>query len=132
MPPSPRPRFTKRFGIPFAHLAFTIRFQENGRVHPDRLFPPKRVVNVSVQREGWQPLRGPDGVRDLHQMVIHHHCQVIDRQAVRFDQDGVIQCGIFDRDVAPDRIGNGDGPFARHPEADDVRPAARNPLICFR
>ena len=71
-------------------------------------------------------------MRNLHQVVINHHRQVINGQPVRLDQNRIVQRAVFNGDIAAHRIRDSDTALARHPKADDVRRTALDLLVCFR
>ncbi len=82
----------EQFGrVAFAHFALAAGFQENGGMDPNGLLPAESLVEMAVQRESGQPLRGAEDVRDFHQVIVDHNGKVIDGQAVGFDQDIVVQ-----------------------------------------
>jgi hypothetical protein len=89
-------------------------------VHEDRLLPAKRLEEQHMQRRRGHPLFPAQNVRDLHQMVVHHHRQVIGGQPVAFEQHRVDgDALVLHRDVAahvhPDRC----VPLQRGGKADD-------------
>ena len=108
-------------GITLAHFALAAGLEEQGKMHPGGLFPPEGAVDVNVQGEGRQPFGAAQHVGDFHQVVVHHRGQVIERPAVGFDQDVIVQLVVAVGDVAADDIVAGDGAFAGHLEANDMR-----------
>jgi hypothetical protein len=117
--------------LALAHLPFAAGLEEQRQVHPNRLLPPESLVNVGVQRKGGQPFRAAQHVRDAHQVIVDHRCQVVERQPIGLDQDIVVQVAVLDGDLAPQQVNRRDRAFLWHPEADDVRFALRHAPSCL-
>ena len=73
-------------------------------MHQDRLSQPKARMMWTCSGMDGQPLRAADDVRDFHHVVIHHRGQVIGRQAIRFEQDGIIEGGVFGGDGTAQQV----------------------------
>ncbi len=66
-----------------------------------------------------QVLFRPDHVGHLHQVIIHHHAEVVYRHAVRPENDEIAQRARFPGDRSPDRVMDGVR-LVRHPETEGV------------
>ncbi len=87
---------------------------------PGRLLPAERPVDHGMQREGRQPFRAADDMRDLHQVIVDRGCQVVEGKAIGFQQDVIIQVLVFNGDIPAQHIIDRGGAFAGHLEADDI------------
>ncbi len=85
-----------------------------------RGFPAKGVVDLLVQRRRRQPFLPAQHVRDLHQVIVYHHGQVIGGQTVAFEQHRIGYAGVLDRHVAADHVVDGRRAFQRRRKADHV------------
>ena len=85
--------------------------------------PAKGVEEHLVQRRRRNPLLAAQDVRDLHQVIVHHHGQVIGRQPVALEQHRVHDAGVLHGDVAADDVVHGRRARQRRRKADDGRPA---------
>ena len=77
------------------------------------------------------PFFSSDDVSDAHQVVVHHGRQVIDGKAIGFQQDVIIQVGIFHRDGAAQLIHPGGAALSWGLETHHVAFALRPPLLSF-
>ena len=100
-------------------------------MHEIRHLPAKSPDDMRVQRETGQPLRAADHMRDLHQMVIHHRCQVVKRQSIGFKQHIIIDVAVLNRDIAAQVIPDGDRSLLRCLEAHHKRFASSHPRCSF-
>jgi hypothetical protein len=65
-----------------------------------RVFPAEGGVKVDVQGRAADPLVGAQDVADLHEVVVDDIGQVIGRQAVGLQQDGVGDLAVGHDDLA--------------------------------
>ena len=61
-----------------------------------------------------------EDVRDLHLVIVHHCSQMIGGQAIRFQQDIIIEILVLGNDITAQVIMRGRRSFIRHLETDNI------------
>ena len=82
--------------------------------------PAEGLVKKVIFRRGGKVLHAPHYVGYLHQVVVHHVCEVIGGHAVCLYEYVVIKVGVVYRDGAEHHVGKAGGAFCGHVLADDV------------
>src|SRR5258708_34399577 len=67
-----------------------------------------------MQWHAGDPFLGSQQVCDAHQVVIDDMCEMIGRQSIGFEYDGVVKVGIFKADIAMKFIVDSCLTFQRH------------------
>jgi len=98
----------------------TERWTQIGSCHPKARYQ-------DVEREGREPLRSAQHVRDLHLVIVDERGKVVHRHSIRLEQDEVVDRAVLDSDRAPHEIQGCRAAFLGDLETDNMRLARRRP-----
>ena len=98
--------------LAFGDLAL-VGIPEERHVHECGRIPSEGVVQAHVDRRRRDPLLRAHHVRHAHEVVVHHHGQVVRGIPVRFEQDVVAHFAVLERDLAAEFVANHDRAFRR-------------------
>ena len=90
-----------------------------------RNLPAKGLIQTIVLRTGGNIFVSANDMRDSHQMIIDHVCEIIGREAVRLDEDHVIELAVVYRDVSVKLIVEGRGALSGIVLTNDKRLSCR-------
>ena len=79
----------RRRAVPLRELA-AARREDQRHVRELRRVPAERLVELDVDRRGRDPLVAAHDVGDLHVVIVDHVAEVVGREAVRLEQDQVL------------------------------------------
>ena len=85
-----------------------------------RRLPAEPVVEEQVLGRGVDPLLAADDVADPHEVVVDDDRQVVGGEAVRLEQDLVVEAGEVEADLAAQQVGHDAGALAGDLHADDA------------
>jgi len=100
---------------------FAIGAEHGRQVREDGGGPVESFVEKQVQRRGGEPFIGTEHVADAHGVVVDDAGEVIGREVVALEENGVAEDDFFPGDVAFDGVVERDGAIFRDDEAHDVR-----------
>ncbi|GBD19556.1 hypothetical protein HRbin27_02063 [bacterium HR27] len=84
-----------------------------------RHLPAESTIELGMERRRRDPLFRPQDVRDLHGVIVDDVRQMVGREAVRLEQDEVLQQPVLVGDLAAQEVDDRRLPLERHLEADD-------------
>ena len=108
----------------FGHLG-AVGVEQQRQVGVDRRLPAEPLVEEQVLGGGVDPLLAADDVADPHEVVVDDDRQVVGGEAVRLEQDLVVEAGEVEADLTPQQVGHGAGALAGDLHADDAGLARR-------
>ena len=70
--------------------------------------PSEALVKINVFWRGGQPLFPANDMGDAHEMVVHHHREVISRKTIGFDEHLIIEIRGVNRHIAAHSVAESD------------------------
>ncbi len=91
--------------------------------------PAESTVQHDVLGRGGEPLLSADDVGDPHQVIVDHIGQVVGGEAIGFQQNLIVNLGVFEAHLAAQTIHHDGLAGFRHSQADDKRLARGGPRV---
>ena len=135
----------QRFGkIAFRHIIFhrhvplalaqlgAVGIEQQGEVGHVGRFPTQRLIDLQMLGHAEQPFLPADDVGDPHQVIVHHHRQVIGGKAVGFQQHLIVYLFVLNTDGAAHQVFEHRLALPGHLQADHVGIARVQPGFHLR